>query len=82
MSKKKTYPNLSQIYGFLGNNTYGFYDTETEEKIKVQEIFKELLKQRLNQNKDENKYDKFLWGFATASILWIASLYYILFSLI
>ena len=29
-----------------------------------------------------NKYDKFLWGFATASILWVASLYYILFSLI
>ena len=56
MSKKeKKYPNWNRIYGFLGNGTYGIYDTETAEKIKLkgQEVLKELLEQRLNQNKDE-----------------------------
>ena len=50
MSKKeKKYPNLNRIYGFLGNCT------ETTEKIKLkgQKVFKELLEQRLNQNKNE-----------------------------
>ena len=57
MSKKeKKYPNWNRIYGFLGNGTYGIYDAETAEKIKVkgQKVLKELLEQRLNQNKDEN----------------------------
>tara|TARA_R110001599_G_scaffold20055_2_gene76507 strand:+ start:1479 stop:1649 length:171 start_codon:yes stop_codon:yes gene_type:complete len=56
MSKEnKEYPNWNQIYGFLGNSIYGIYDAETAEKIKPkgQEVFKELLEQRLNQNKDE-----------------------------
>jgi DNA polymerase elongation subunit (family B) len=56
MSKEeKKYPNWNRIYGFLGNNTYRFYDNETAEKIKLkgQEILKELLEQRLNQNKDK-----------------------------
>ena len=50
MSKKeKKYLNLNRIYGFLG------FSTETTEKIKLkgQKVFKELLEQRLNQNKDE-----------------------------
>ena len=56
MSKKeKKYPNWNRIYGFLGNGTYGIYDAETAEKIKLkgQEVLKELLEQRLNQNKDK-----------------------------
>ena len=55
MSKKKTYPNWNRIYGCLGNSTYGFYNAETAEKIKLkgQEILKELLQKRLNQNKDD-----------------------------
>ena len=57
MSKKKTYPNLNRIYGFLGTSTYGFYDAKTAEKIKLkgQEVLKELLEQRLNQNTDDEK---------------------------
>jgi len=57
MSKEeKKYPNWNRIYGILGNGTYGIYDAETAEKIKLkgQEVLKELLEQRLNQNKDEN----------------------------
>lgn len=56
MSKEeKKYPNWNKIYGFLGNSTYEIYDVETAEKIKLkgQEILKELLEQRLNQNKDD-----------------------------
>ena len=56
MSKEeKKYPNWNIIYGILGNGTYGIYDAETAEKIKLkgQEVLKELLVQRLNQNKDE-----------------------------
>ncbi len=52
MSKEdKKYPNWNRIYGFLGNGTYRFYDAETAEKIKLkgQEVLKELLEQRLNQ---------------------------------
>jgi len=48
MSKEeKKYPNWNRIYGI--------YDTETAEKIKLkgQKVLKELLEQRLNQNKDE-----------------------------
>jgi len=55
MSKdEKKYPNWNRIYGFLGNSIYGIYDTETTEKIKLkgQKVLKELLEQRLNQNKD------------------------------
>ena len=54
MNNKETYPNWNRIYGFLGNSTYGFYNAETAEKIKLkgQEILKELLQKRLNQNKD------------------------------
>ena len=58
MSKEeKKYPNWNRIYGILGNGTYGIYDAETAEKIKLkgQEVLKELLEQRLNQNKDEDK---------------------------
>ena len=50
MSKEeKKYPNWNRIYGFLG------FGTETTEKIKLkgQKVLKELLEQRLNQNKDE-----------------------------
>jgi len=41
----------NRIYGFLGNSIYGIYDAETAEKIKLkgQEVLKELLEQRLNQ---------------------------------
>lgn len=56
MSKKeKKYPNLNTIYGSLGNSIYGIHDAETAEKIKLkgQKVLKELLEQRLNQNKDE-----------------------------
>jgi len=56
MSKEeKKYPNWNRIYGILGNGTYGIYDAETAEKIKLkgQEVLKELLEQRLNQNKYE-----------------------------
>ena len=56
MSKEeKKYPNWNRIYGILGNGTYGIYDAETAEKIKLkgQEVLKELLVQRLNQNKDD-----------------------------
>ena len=51
----KKYPNWNGIYGFLGNSINGIYDAETTEKIKLkgQEVLKELLEQRLNQNKDE-----------------------------
>ena len=55
--KEKKYPNWNRIYGFLGNGTYGIYNVETAEKIKLkgQEILKELLEQRLNQNKEDEK---------------------------
>lgn len=55
MSNKETYPNWNRIYGFLSNSTYGFYNAETAEKIKLkgQEILKELLQKRLNQNKED-----------------------------
>lgn len=56
MSKEdKKYPNWNRIYGFLGNGTYGIYDAETAEKIKLkgQKVLKELLEQRLKLNKDE-----------------------------
>jgi len=48
------YPNWNGIYGFLGNSIYGngfVYAAETAEKIKLkgQEVLKELLEQRLNQ---------------------------------
>lgn len=52
MSKEeKKYSNWNQIYGFLGNGTYGIYDAETAEKIKLkgQQVLKELL----NQKQDE-----------------------------
>ena len=52
MSKEeKKYPNWNRIYGFLGNA----YNAETAKKIKLkgQKVLKELLEQRLNQNKDE-----------------------------
>ena len=55
MSKdEKKYPNWNRIYGILGNGTYGIYDAETAEKIKLkgQEVLKELLEHRLNQNED------------------------------
>jgi len=54
--KEKKYPNWNRIYGFLGNSIYGIYDAETSEKIKLkgQKVLKELLEQRLNQNKDES----------------------------
>ena len=58
MSKEeKKYPNWNRIYGILGNGTYGIYDAETAEKIKLkgQEVLKELLEQRLNQNKEDEK---------------------------
>ena len=58
MSKEeKKYPNWNRIYGILGNGTYGIYDAETAEKIKLkgQEVLKELLVQRLNQNKEDEK---------------------------
>ena len=48
MSKEeKKYPNWNRICGFLGNGTYGIYDAETAEKIKLkgQEVLKELLEQ-------------------------------------
>ena len=53
--EEKKYPNWNRIYGILGNGTYGIYDAETAEKIKLkgQEVLKELLEQRLNQNKDD-----------------------------
>ena len=50
MSKEeKKYPNWNRIYGFLG------FGTETTEKIKLkgQKVLKELLEQRLNQNKKD-----------------------------
>ena len=56
MSKdEKKYPNWNRIYGILGNGTYGIYDAETAEKIKLkgQKVLKELLEQRLNQNKED-----------------------------
>lgn len=55
MSKEEKKYFWNRIYGLLGDNTYRFYDNETAEKIKLkgQEILKELLEQRLNQNKDE-----------------------------
>jgi hypothetical protein len=61
MSKEeKKYPNWNKIYGFLANSTYGAYDAETAEKIKLkgQEVLKELLEQRLNQNKNDNDNSK------------------------
>jgi hypothetical protein len=53
--EEKKYPKWNRIYGFLGNGTYGAYNAETAEKIKLkgQEVLKELLEQRLNQNKDD-----------------------------
>lgn len=57
MSKEeKKYPNWNRIYGFLGNCIYGIHDAETAEKIKLkgQKVLKELLEQRLNQNKDDD----------------------------
>lgn len=53
--EEKKYPNWNKIYGFLGNSTYEIYDAETAEKIKLkgQEVLKELLEQRLNQNKED-----------------------------
>jgi hypothetical protein len=55
MSKEKKYPNWNGIYGFLGNGTYGIYDAETAEKIKLkgQQVLKELLEQRLKGKEDE-----------------------------
>jgi DNA polymerase elongation subunit (family B) len=55
MSKEEKKYFWNRIYGSLGNKTYRFYDTETAEKIKLkrQKVFKELLEQRLNQNKDD-----------------------------
>tara|TARA_S200002703_G_scaffold39372_1_gene34537 strand:+ start:4129 stop:4305 length:177 start_codon:yes stop_codon:yes gene_type:complete len=58
MSKEeKKYPNWNRIYGILGNGTYGIYDAETAEKIKLkgQEVLKELLEQRLNQNNESKR---------------------------
>ena len=52
MNKEEKKYFWNRLYGFLGNNTYRFYDTE-KIKLKGQEIFKELLEQRLKQNKDE-----------------------------
>jgi len=59
MNKEENkYPNWNRIYGFLGNDTYGAYNPAgliTAEKIKLkgQEVLKELLEQRLNQNKED-----------------------------
>ena len=57
MSKEKKYPNWNdyEIYGFLGNSSYGIYDAETAEKIKLkgEEVLKELLEQRLKRKEDE-----------------------------
>ena len=55
--EEKKYPNWNRIYGFLGNGTYGAYNAETAEKIKLkgQEVLKELLEQRLNQNKEDER---------------------------
>ncbi len=61
MSKEdKKYPNWNRIYGFLGNGTYRFYDAETAEKIKLkgQEVLKELLEQRLNQEDEQENRNK------------------------
>ena len=55
MSKEeKKYPNWNIIYGFLGNGTYGAYNAETAEKIKLkgQEVLKELLEQRLKTKRN------------------------------
>ena len=46
MSKvEKKYPNWNRIYGLLG--------TAEKIKLKGQEVLKELLEQRLNQNKED-----------------------------
>ena len=52
MSKEEKKYFWNRIYGLLGKNTYRFYDTE-KIKLKGQEILKELLEPRLNQNKNE-----------------------------